>query len=221
MNEPKRTLGETKGSQDSRHVRERRKLPKQERAKATVDRILNAAVVLVEGQGFASVTTGAIAEKAGVNIASLYQYFPNRETILLALYEEAAGDGAQKLNQLAMKVVYGELEDIVPKIMKLLLSHYEAHSVVLLRMPNEVPEIRRLTRVVPFEKMIGSTIRYYLQQHPEFRAKDTPRHLFFLENLIVSNLSRFITDPPPNVSRSDFLAHLSRIIVAYLKGSFA
>jgi hypothetical protein len=88
-------------------------------------------------------------------------------------------------------------------------------------MGHELPEVRRATRVVPFEKMISSTIRLYLQQHPEFRTKDTPRHLFFLENLVVGNLTRYVTDPPPKVSRSEFLAHLSRVIIAYLEGSFS
>lgn len=200
---------------------ERRKHPRQVRAKATVERILQATRDLIAEDGFASVGTAAIAERADVNIASVYQYFPNRETILLGLYEEAANDGAQKLNELAAKVVHDELETVVPKIMKLLLAHYEQNSAILLRMVSEVAEIRRATRIVPFETMISSTIRRYLLQHPEFRAKDTPRHLFFLENLVVSNLSRFVTDPPFNVKRADFLIHLSRIIVAYLKGELS
>ena len=203
---------------DSRFSMARRKLPTQKRAKATVERILEAAAALIAAEGFAGIGTDAIAERAKVNIASLYQYFPNRETVLLALYEAAANEGARKLNTLAMKIVHDDLESVVPKILRLLLAHYVQNAAVLLRMANEVPEIRRVTRVVPFDRMISSTIRLYLHQHPEFRIEDTPRHLFFMENLVVGNLSRFVTDPPPNVTRTDFLAHLSRIIVAYLKG---
>ena len=130
---------------------ERRKMPSQKRAKVTVDNILHAANELINEEGFASIGTGAIAERAGVNIASLYQYFPNRDTILLSLYEEAAAQGAIKLNALTMKIVHDDLEVIVPKVMKLLLTHYEQNAAILLRMVNEVPEIRRATRVVPFD----------------------------------------------------------------------
>ena len=63
----------------------------------------------------------------------------------------------------------------MPKIMKLLLAHYEGNAAILLRMVNEVLELHRATRVASFESMIRSTIRLYLQQHPEFRAKDSPR----------------------------------------------
>ena len=197
---------------------ERRKLPRQKRAKVTVDNILQAANELINEEGFASIGTGAIAERAGVNIASLYQYFPNRDTILLSLYEEAAAQGAIKLNALTMKIVHDDLEVIVPKVMKLLLTHYEQNAAILLRMVNEVPEIRRATRVVSFENMMNSSIRLYLQQHPEYHAKNTSRHIFFLRNIIVSNLQQYVTAPPSDVSKTEFLAHLSRIIIAYLKG---
>ena len=62
------------------------------------------------------------------------------------------------------------------------------------------------------------SIRLYLQQHPEYHAKNTSRHIFFLRNIIVSNLQQYVTAPPSDVSKTEFLAHLSRIIIAYLKG---
>lgn len=200
---------------------ERRKLPSQQRAKVTVEKILRAANDLMQEDGFSNISTGKIAERAGVNIASLYKYFPNRDTILLGLYEEAASQGAYKLNTLAMTIVHDDLDTAVPKIMKLLLAHYEQNSAILLRMVSEVPEIRRATRVVPFEIMIRSTIRLYLQHHPEFRAKDTSRHMFFLQNIVVGNLRTYVMDPPADVARKDFLAHLSRVVIAYLKGELA
>ena len=45
--------------------------------------------------------------------------------------------------------------------------------------------------------------------------------MFFLENLVISNVTRYVTDPPPNVAKKEFLTHLSRVIIAYLKGELA
>lgn len=62
-----------------------RKSPHQERAVATVEAILQAsAYILIKG-GYSALTTNRIAEKAGVNIASLYQYFPNKQAIFVEL----------------------------------------------------------------------------------------------------------------------------------------
>lgn len=62
-----------------------RKQPRQERSAATVEAIVQAATYILVKRGWAAFTTNAVAEKAGVNIASLYQYFPNKEAIVAEL----------------------------------------------------------------------------------------------------------------------------------------
>ncbi len=66
------------------HV-EPRRIPVQPRAARTVERILAAAERLLLVDGYARTSTNRIAAEAGVSIGSLYQYFPNRETIMAAL----------------------------------------------------------------------------------------------------------------------------------------
>ncbi len=67
-----------------------RRLPRQSRGRATFDSILEATGHLLETLGADGITTNVIAEAAGVNIATLYQYFPNKHAILLALFEQQA-----------------------------------------------------------------------------------------------------------------------------------
>lgn len=63
-----------------------RKMPKQERARHAVAAIEQACLKILEKEGAQRLTTNRIAEVAGVNIASLYQYFPNKEAILASVY---------------------------------------------------------------------------------------------------------------------------------------
>ena len=65
-----------------------RKRPRQERSVATVEAILQAATYILTRRGWAAFTTNAVAERAGVNIASLYQYFPNKEAIVAELQRQ-------------------------------------------------------------------------------------------------------------------------------------
>jgi len=62
-----------------------RKQPSQERSRFTVEAILEAAADILVREGFARLTTNRIADRAGVNIASLYQYFPGKEAIVAEL----------------------------------------------------------------------------------------------------------------------------------------
>jgi AcrR family transcriptional regulator len=64
-----------------------RKQPRQQRSRATVDAIVEAAARVFADQGYAAGTTNRIAETAGVAIGSLYEYFPNKASILVAVAE--------------------------------------------------------------------------------------------------------------------------------------
>ncbi len=62
-----------------------RKSARQARSVATVEVIVEAAARILETAGLAGFTTNATAERAGVSVGSLYQYFPNKDAITRAL----------------------------------------------------------------------------------------------------------------------------------------
>lgn len=62
-----------------------RKSPRQARSHATVDAILDATARILVERGYVNVTTNAVSERAGVSVGSLYQYFPNKESLLGAV----------------------------------------------------------------------------------------------------------------------------------------
>jgi AcrR family transcriptional regulator len=63
----------------------KRRVPRQERSRRRVEGILDAAARLVVDRGVEALTTRDIAEAAGAPVASLYQYFADKEDVLLAL----------------------------------------------------------------------------------------------------------------------------------------
>jgi AcrR family transcriptional regulator len=64
-----------------------RRVPQQSRSRDRVAKILDTAAAQVVAQGVEAVGTRSIAESAGVPVASLYQYFADKDDILLALVE--------------------------------------------------------------------------------------------------------------------------------------
>lgn len=74
-----------------RHRTRPRKQPRQARAQFTVDAIAEAAARILEEQGHGGFTTNAVAERAGVSIGTLYQYFPNKDALLGALIGRETG----------------------------------------------------------------------------------------------------------------------------------
>ncbi|WP_054123010.1 TetR/AcrR family transcriptional regulator [Novosphingobium sp. AAP93] len=68
-----------------------RNAPVGRKGKSTVDRIIDAAAEVLEARGYEALTTNHIAEVAGVNIATLYKYFANKQAILVALTRRRSG----------------------------------------------------------------------------------------------------------------------------------
>ena len=62
-----------------------RKQPRQARSSRLVADILEAAVQVLSREGARRFTTARVAERAGISVGSLYQYFPNKEAILFRL----------------------------------------------------------------------------------------------------------------------------------------
>ncbi len=62
-----------------------RRNPKQARALETVEIIFEATTRILQQRGLAALNTNLIAERAGISVGTLYQYFPNKEAILVAM----------------------------------------------------------------------------------------------------------------------------------------
>ncbi|MEF3131111.1 TetR family transcriptional regulator [Rhizobium sp. 268] len=77
-----------------------RKQPKQARSNELVSAILQAAVQVLAQQGAHRFTTARVAEKAGVSIGSLYQYFPNKAAILFRLQSDEWRDTTGLLSEI-------------------------------------------------------------------------------------------------------------------------
>ncbi len=69
-----------------------RRIPRQERGQKRVSALLEAGSALIVEQGLEAVTTNAIAERAGTSIGSLYQFFPNKDSIIEAIAQTVAGE---------------------------------------------------------------------------------------------------------------------------------
>lgn len=65
-----------------------RKQPKQKRSHALIANIIDCTESLVQQLGYQAVNTNAIAQRAGIHVKSLYEFFPNKESILYYIADQ-------------------------------------------------------------------------------------------------------------------------------------
>jgi AcrR family transcriptional regulator len=98
----------------------------QARSKATVERILDAAGALLVEKGADRVTMTEIAQRSGVVIGSLYQYFADRSAIIKALYLRHAAWAKVLLHNLLADVE--TLEDFIQAMESAFVDYFEVHQ---------------------------------------------------------------------------------------------
>ncbi len=105
-----------------------RKNPTQRRARETVEAILVAAAQVFEARGYARGTTDRIAARAGVSVGSLYQYFPNKDAILVALAERHIEQGTQLVEAMLTSAPRDpdQLEPWLRRLLAALLAQHRA-----------------------------------------------------------------------------------------------
>lgn len=67
---------------------ETRRQPVQSRARRSVRKILDAAIEILIADGLPGLNTNLVAQRAGVNVATLYAYFPDKLSIVRQLAEQ-------------------------------------------------------------------------------------------------------------------------------------
>src|SRR5207344_2490103 len=90
-----------------------RRRPRQARAQATVDSILEAAAQVLQRAGHEGFNTNAVAERAGVSIGTLYQYFGHKDAILVAVARREMGKPDLPLQTSLMAALVRALENLL------------------------------------------------------------------------------------------------------------
>ncbi|HVY26350.1 MAG TPA: TetR/AcrR family transcriptional regulator [Polyangiaceae bacterium] len=93
-----------------------RKFPKQARSAGTVRAIVEAFAHIFTRVGPSGVNTNLVAKKAGVSIGSLYQYFPNKQALLIAAIKHLAEERLRRLAQIRDTLDGKSLETVLDEM---------------------------------------------------------------------------------------------------------
>jgi len=196
-----------------------RKQPKQQRSAETRQRILDASARVFARHGYAAGTTNRIAEAAGLSIGSLYQYFPNKDSILAELMTDHANAGVAVIQELLG--AEGLPPDLDGKLRLFVhatvLNHHDRpalHRVLFEEAPRPAPLVRRLRAA---EQWVVAAAEQLLADDPEVAVADTAMAARLVVTAIESLVHRyFASGQPDDVDR--FEAELVAMLSRYLRG---
>ena len=199
-----------------------RKRPTQRRAHETVAAILQAAARIFVRHGYAGATTNRIAETAGVSIGSLYEYFPNKDAILVVLVERHLSDGEAMLGEVAADIQAGRvvgLRAIVRRFVEAMVALHAAepklHRVLFEEAPRP-PMVRRRIRAI--EDRVVEGLALLLASDPNVRVADPKRAALIIAQVVDSLTHRWVLDEPAHDAPTQLIDELVALVLGYLEG---
>jgi AcrR family transcriptional regulator len=142
-----------------------RKLPQQERARATIDALLGATARILKKEGFDKASTNRIAEAAGVSVGSLYQYFPSKEALVAALIERHIDEMMSLFASAFEKLSRLPLAEATRQLVSLQLRAHALDPRLHQVLTEQVPRIDRADRVRDVERAVVEMVHAYLSVH--------------------------------------------------------
>jgi AcrR family transcriptional regulator len=97
---------------------EPRKTPVQARSTATVEAISEATIQVLLSHGAERLTTTRVADRAGVSVGTLYQYFPNKQSLLYAVFEDHLEKVASAVEAACDQACHQPLADMLRQVVE-------------------------------------------------------------------------------------------------------
>lgn len=197
-----------------------RKTATQQRAIDTRQRLLAAAARVFSEHGYAAGTTNRIAEAAGHSIGSLYQYFPNKDAILVELVTDHARSGIEAVQR---HLDGGRLPDGLEDRLRLFIraaidNHRDdpaLHRVLFEQAPRP-PQLLELLHEA--ENLAVDAAGLLLGADPRVTVRNIPLAARMVVTTIESLVHRFVTHDLP-ADLEDFENELVTMLTRYLTGN--
>lgn len=200
----------------------KRRIPRQARAAETTAAILEGAAQILEAGGLAGFTTNAVAERAGVSIGTLYQYFADKNAILVALAKQQVelglADIARALSDEIDPTPAGRVRAMVRASIHAFRGRQRARKAVMEAILTQGLHAELMMPVVAF--IAQHSARVGVSPQPVF-ATMTPLQMFVMSRAVIGVLRAAVLEEQPFFKSRPFEDELVRLVMAYLQAAAA
>jgi AcrR family transcriptional regulator len=197
-----------------------RKRPVQARSQRTVDAILKAAAQVFARRGYAGATTNHIAERAGVSVGSLYEYFPSKDALLVALMEVHLAEGETVLQKAVVELgasgaraLAASVRHVARATVQLHARDRELHRILF----EEAPLPRRIRRLlVEIEARATERVGALLRTHPEVSVPNPALAAAIVVHTVEALTHRLVIHGGADVDLEAYVEEIVRLVVRYL-----
>jgi AcrR family transcriptional regulator len=196
-----------------------RKRPEQDRSRATVEVIVDAAARVLVKHGYGAFTTNRVAETAGVSIGSLYQYFPNKEALLSELMRRHVAEIERGIEEMAELARTAPLADVIRVGVQQNVRSHLIDPALHRVLSEEVPRLGQLDWKVAFIARMEERVRAMLEaRRGEIVVQDIDLAVYIITRTVEAVVHNAVCEQPKALGSGALADELTRLLVGYLTG---
>ena len=194
----------------------KRRQPKQRRARQTMEAVLDAVIRIVQREGIGAVTTNRAAEVAGVSIGSVYQYFPDKQAIFIALHRRHIDQVDRIIQTTLVEHAAAPLDDLMRAMIDAMIEAHSSDPELYPLLATKVPH--RANGTSDFAVRLHGAFRLALasRTHELKQASDLDRLAFVVANLVDSLSHAALFRRPSRLSLGEAKAEVLKAVLAYV-----
>ena len=197
-----------------------RKAPLQERSKATVDAIVLAMTRVLIKEGWDAASTNRVAIEAGVSVGSLYQYFPSKEALVLAVMERHATAMTDRLQERMMELASAPLEEAVTELVHLFIENHQRNPKLHRVLIAQVPKVGALQKLEELNRLYERLVVAYMELHREdLEVKDLSIAAYVIVQGVEALCHHAVLERQELIDNGKLEEQIVRLIIGYVKPS--
>ena len=199
-----------------------RKAPRQARSQLMVEVILEATARVLGERGYTGTNTNLVAERAGVSVGSVYQYFPNKDSLVTALHERHAAQMDAAIDTVLGASRARSLRGHVQAMVRALLAAHQVEPELHRVLEKEFPFFDAPREESAADDSIFRRVRQLLEDH---RGEIAPRNLdlatWIVLQIMESLVHAAVIEPPARFEAAAIEAAIADALMGYLGGGQA
>ncbi|WP_077965992.1 TetR/AcrR family transcriptional regulator [Ensifer adhaerens] len=198
-----------------------RKTASQQRSRAMIEVLVEATARVLIKEGFDRANTNRIADEAGVSIGSLYQYFPSKEALVIAVIERHKSEMVDVLRGTLAKVAALPIDSAVRELVKTMIDAHRVNPDLHRVLVEETPRAGRIGTIDGFDREFYTLIRAYLElRKAELRPMDLDLAAYICVSSTEALTHGAVIDSPERLNDGNvqaFVNEVATLITRYLK----
>lgn len=195
-----------------------RKLPQQDRSKVTVEAILIATARILIEEGYDKASTNRIAERAGISIGSLYQYFPNKESLIAALRDRHVSSMMATIESKLTDLDNAPIEVVLPELVRANIAAHAIEPVLHKVLHEQVPRLKETESENRMTKLLQN---YLAKQCDRTQLHNLDCIVFVIERTIEALTHAAVIERPELLQDRQIEQEISQMLLHYLEQKLA